>query len=239
MTLGHVYRSILSCGLLCQHYDFDVIDTGLMDGENVVLPAGKVTEGVHKLLVHLAKPSLPQQVVLYAYKGIGQMTVRKPELLVMDTSRDLIIRALQPKAAAQLKRQTLANLRLLLTADEERLKIRSTASGATAKEKKDQLEGIVKSGETSAAVTGSLQSHLPAVLQGMLDPRDASVRHAALALVGSLLSNGLAHPAKIIPKVLALEVDTEDFSDVLRGVGREAVVEEFPMSLSKSQRGKK
>ena len=61
MTLGHVYRSILSCGLLCQHYDFDVIDTGLMDGENVVLPAGKVTEGVHKLLAvsytHLTLPT--------------------------------------------------------------------------------------------------------------------------------------------------------------------------------------
>jgi cohesin loading factor subunit SCC2 len=37
---------------------------------------------------------------------------------------------------------------------------------------------------------------------------DASVRHAALALVGSLLSSGLAHPARILPKLLALEVDT-------------------------------
>ena len=42
--------------------------------------------------------------------------------------------------------------------------------------------------ETSAAVTGALQRHLPSIIAALLDPRDASVRHAALSLAGALLN---------------------------------------------------
>ena len=161
-------------------------------------------EHVYRKLRELTRPGLPEACVLYAYKGLGAVMVRKPELLV--PCRDLFTRALQPTAPAKLKRQALDNLRLLLTADEERQKTLS-APGTTGSAKKVALAEMQSASDHSAAVTGSLQSQLPKILDAMLDPRDAAVRHAALALAGALLSNGIAHPMKILPKIIALEVD--------------------------------
>ena len=209
LQLPSVQRAMLCVGLLCQHYDYDG-RAGAVEARDdktgaIVLVGGEVIDQVHRMLLKLAQPSLPAPVVLYAYKGLGQMIIRRPELLV--ASHDLIERALGPSAAAPIKRQMLGALRLLLTADEDRHRTVNdkNASGA---EKKEAHMSLAAAAETSAAVTGALQSHLPMVLTAMLDPRDAAVRHAALALVGALLKSGLAHPARILPKILALEVDT-------------------------------
>merc|ERR1711871_1433609 len=82
------------------------------------LRSGAATKRIFKLLAWFARPLLPASTVLYAYKGIGQMIVRQPELLA--SCQGLISSALAPEAPAQLKRQCLSNLQLLLAADEDR-----------------------------------------------------------------------------------------------------------------------
>ena len=204
------YRAMLSAGLLCQYYDFDsplAVAQGQTDGgQPLVLSGAKLGANVHKKLSSLAQPHRPPMTILYAYKGLGQVTARKPQLLLENV--DLIGRALKKDALASLKRQALTNLQMQLSADEDRQRSMgaSNASAGGAGRAKSYHDMHAAS-ETSAAVTGALQHHLPAILEAMLDPHDVSVRHAALTLIGSMLSAGLAHPAAILPKVLALEVD--------------------------------
>eukprot|EP00900_Chrysochromulina_parva_P013343 jgi/Chrpa1/22009/Chrysochromulina_OHIO_Genome00012559-RA len=211
LTSESLRRSFICAGLLCRYYDFDapaaVVEAHAADGKTYFV--GKsVIEHVYRTLRELTRPALPPMCVLYAYKGLGAVLVRKPEMLV--PCRDLFARALAPQAPAKLKRQALDNLRLLLTADEERQRTLSASSGATGSAKKVAIAELQSAADHSAAVTGSLQSQLKDILAAMRDPRDASVRAAALALAGALLTNGIAHPAEILPKVLALEVDEGD-----------------------------
>ncbi|KOO23662.1 nipped-b-like protein [Chrysochromulina tobinii] len=211
LTSESLRRSFICAGLLCRYYDFDapaaVVEAHAADGKTYFV--GKsVIEHVYRTLRELTRPALPPMCVLYAYKGLGAVLVRKPEMLV--PCRDLFARALAPQAPAKLKRQALDNLRLLLTADEERQRTLSASSGATGSAKKVAIAELQSAADHSAAVTGSLQSQLKDILAAMRDPRDVSVRAAALALAGALLTNGIAHPAEILPKVLALEVDEGD-----------------------------
>ena len=220
INLPSVFRAMLCVGLLCHYYDFvapthaaeedppasDGNANGSGSGGGVnELSRGNVNELAYRLLCSLARPGLPPQVILYAYKGIGHMIVRRPELLV--SAYGLVAHALAPNADSRLKHQMLCTLRMLLAADEERQRTLSAAGRSTPVRHLALVE-MQRASETSALVTGSLQRHLSAVLAALLDPRETTVRHAALSLVGALLVSGLAHPAKILPKLLALEVDS-------------------------------
>ena len=114
-----------------------------------------------------------------------------------------------------LKQQALANLLMLLKAEQEKskalreqkaaLKAAAEASGTA---RKTPTEGSLEvEVHATAALTAVLQHHQSAVLHSLLDGREAAVRREGLHVVGAMLTQGLAHPAKCIPYVMALELD--------------------------------
>jgi len=198
-------RAMLCLGMLCRHFDFDSPSAASVarspDGSTLSVE-GKVNEQVFQLLGAFVSSANPPDIALYALKGIGQMCVRVPELV--ERCKNLITRVLQPEADLKLKRQALSNLLIILDDDGARQRAAAKASHPMASPTKPATPAVA---EMSAKVNGALQQHLPAILASMLDYRDPLVRHAALSLTSALLREGLTHPMKALPKVLALELD--------------------------------
>jgi len=83
LSVPSVYRAMLCVGMLCRHYDFEPhAQPAPAAGGGSVLVRGDVHAKVHRILLSLARVGLPHQTVLYAYKGLGQLCVRSPDLLV-------------------------------------------------------------------------------------------------------------------------------------------------------------
>ena len=212
-----IMRALLCSGLLCRHFDFDARgnETSALTCDGVhVLTGGSVNEEVFSILLPFAK-QMSGQSALFAMKGLGHLCVRQPELAVR--CKDVLGRALKagPGTSPALKQQALANLLLLLQAEQEKskalreqkaaLKAAAQASGTARKMAADgSLEGEI---HATAALTAVLQLHQSAVLNSLLDGRLPAVRREGLHVVGAMLTQGLAHPAKCIPYVMALELD--------------------------------
>ena len=211
-------RALLCSGLLCRHFDFDARghETSALtcDGAHV-LTGGKVNEDVFSILLPFAKQTTSAKAVQYAMKGLGHLCIRQPELAVR--CKDVLGRALRAGAGSSpvLKQQALANLLMLLKAEQEKskalreqkaaLKAAAEASGTA---RKTPTEGSLEvEVHATAALTAVLQHHQSAVLHSLLDGREATVRREGLHVVGAMLTQGLAHPAKCIPYVMALELD--------------------------------
>jgi cohesin loading factor subunit SCC2 len=211
-------RALLCSGLLCRHFDFDARghETSALtcDGAHV-LTGGKVNEDVFSILLPFTKQTTSAKAVQYAMKGLGHLCIRQPELAVR--CKDVLGRALRAGAGSSpvLKQQALANLLMLLKAEQEKskalreqraaLKAAAEASGTA---RKTPTEGSLEvEVHATAALTAVLQHHQGAVLHSLLDGREAAVRREGLHVVGAMLTQGLAHPAKCIPYVMALELD--------------------------------
>ena len=79
-------------------------------------------------MLHLeSQPASP--TALYAFKGLGHACVRRPERV--GRCRALLDRSLKPEANEKSKLQALVNLRLLLGAEEERLRALRAAKDGT------------------------------------------------------------------------------------------------------------
>ena len=214
---SQIMRALLCSGLLCRHFDFDAPGNeahALTCEGRHVLTGGCVNEEVFSILLPFAEQTSGQNAQ-YAMKGLGHLCVRQPELAVR--CKDVLDRALRagPGSSPALKQQALANLLLLLQAEQEKskalreqkaaLKAAAQASGTARKMAADgSLEGEI---HATAALTAVLQHHQSAVLNSLLDGRLPAVRREGLHVVGAMLTQGLAHPAKCIPYVMALELD--------------------------------
>jgi hypothetical protein len=214
---SQIMRALLCSGLLCRHFDFDAPGNeahALTCEGRHVLTGGCVNEEVFSILLPFAEQTSGQNAQ-YAMKGLGHLCVRQPELAVR--CKDVLGRALRagPGSSPALKQQALANLLLLLQAEQEKskalreqkaaLKAAAQASGTARKMAADgSLEGEI---HATAALTAVLQHHQSAVLNSLLDGRLPAVRREGLHVVGAMLTQGLAHPAKCIPYVMALELD--------------------------------
>ena len=223
-----VCRAMLCAGLLLCHFDYDApapaattyYRTADIVIDGVAIAHGRVHDTVFEMLMlHLeSQPASP--TALYAFKGLGHACVRRPERV--GRCRALLDRSLKPEANEKSKLQALVNLRLLLGAEEERLRALRAAKDGTsaaaiaAAAAADSAEATVAAAEESAAVGGALQQQQQAVLASMLDGRAPAVRREALALVRSVLAQGLAHPVPCLPHVMALELDGQPSKDGAR-----------------------
>ena len=214
-------RALLCAGLLCRHFDFDAKgnETKALtcDGAHV-LTGGTVNADVFSILLPFAAQGGSQvggdlSFVQYSLKGLGHVCVRCPELAVQ--CKDVMSDALKSNAKPLLKQQGLANLLVLLLAEQEKSKVvkeqkaaLKAAEKATGSARKMPTDGNVSVEATAtAALSAVLQQHQAAVLKSLLDGRAANVRREGLSVVGAMLMQGLAHPAKCIPYVMALELD--------------------------------
>ena len=91
---------MMSIGLLCQHYDFDTphaasaIAAVEADGRtSYFIHGGGALIHVYEMLRSLATAQLPHETTLYAYKGLGQIMVCKPALLMRSPFRPLLMRS--------------------------------------------------------------------------------------------------------------------------------------------------
>ena len=158
---------------------------------------------VTSLLLQLTKSTSPSHQ-LYAFKGLGHLCVRRPALIL--ECKDVLEKALTSSAPAIIKRQALANLSLLLQADEERVKAHTSGGEGQAFSSKSNK---TMAAEMSAAITGALQLHQSAVLTCMLDGKQPAVRQEALSLITTGLRRGICHPIACLPNIMALELDAE------------------------------
>jgi len=209
---------MLCMGLLCRYFDFDSPSCAATylnteDGSHVLAACGNINQRAFQLLASCINHSTPVQSSLYAFKGLGQLCIRKPEFVAR--CKTLFESALRPDADLKLKRQALNILLLLLEEDlnRQRLAQQAAAPLASARTMSDAVATVV---ETSAAISGALQLHLQGVLSSLLDGRDRAVRHAALLLTSAMLREGLAHPMACLPKVIALEIDANGCAELAK-----------------------
>ena len=176
-----------------------------------------VNQQVFTLLASFIGGSGLASNALYAFKGLGQMCVRMPELVAR--CRPLIERSLKAGGDLKLKKQALTNLNILLDDDGKRQRAAQQVNAPRSSPSKLAAPPLASAAsiiETSAAVSGAVQQHLPGILASMLDGRDSTVRHTALSLTSAMLREGLAHPMACLPKVIALEIDVTGCAELAK-----------------------
>lgn len=93
-------RAMLCIGLLCRYFDFDDPAAAVhyvdMDDGTHVLAGVNINEQVFQLLISIIDKSASIDCALYAFKGLGQMCVCKPERI--SNCRAIFKSSLQPSA---------------------------------------------------------------------------------------------------------------------------------------------
>ncbi|KAJ2908772.1 Sister chromatid cohesion protein 2 [Coemansia aciculifera] len=207
----NLMRFIILAGLTCCHFSFDEHRTkhrehfkGLDELIETTVPAF-----MNDLLLFFASPQLSSPVQLAAMQMLGQLYIKHPPLALETRARAVMDRAFANGSNGH-KLQVLRNFRDFLRADAKRY-------AARAKESKDQLREVDAkalvgdTGEMSEAGVGAslMQTYLDRVIDATFVSSAAALRATGFEVISLVLEQGLAHPLKCVPALIALSTSSD------------------------------
>ncbi|KAJ1931931.1 Sister chromatid cohesion protein 2, partial [Kickxella alabastrina] len=204
-------RFIVLAGLTCRHFDFDQHrqkqKVHFKDLDQII--GETVPEFLNEMLLFFASPSLPPPVQLAAIQMIGQMYINRPPLALEPRARALMDQVFADGSNSH-KLQVMRNFLEYLRADARLYAARLKEDKS--KPRKVDVEALVgNSGEMSAEGVGAslMQTYLDRIIDATFFPGAALLRTAGFEVISLVLEQGLAHPLKCMPALIALGTSSD------------------------------
>ncbi|KAJ2849770.1 Sister chromatid cohesion protein 2 [Coemansia brasiliensis] len=207
-VLSHknIMRFIILAGLTCRYFDFDQHREQQKDvfKELNQLAKGSMIDLLHELLLFYALPQRPAPVQLAAIQMLGQLHIKRPRLAVEPQSRKIMDQAFASESANQ-KLQVLRNFLEFLRTDAKQLAEREREDRAQGR-KIDAKALVGNTGNMSEAGVGAslMQTYLDRIIDATFVANVAALRAAGFEVISLVVEQGLAHPLKCMPALIAL-----------------------------------
>ncbi|KAJ1927700.1 Sister chromatid cohesion protein 2 [Tieghemiomyces parasiticus] len=210
-----VMRLLVLLGLLCRHFDFDAVRAKHPDRfpELHAYPEGQVKWRAFEHVVAFTRATLPRPVRLVALQSLGHLFLAYPTMMLHNDSRALMDRIMRgDNEDDELRLQLLRGFAEYLTLEQRRLAAQAGGSVAAANSTSTTLVDlsvlIGNAQELGEAGIGSslMQCYLDDIIRCVLSPSQ-SLKLVATDVIACILTQGLAHPLKCVPILVALQTD--------------------------------
>ncbi|KAJ2557410.1 Sister chromatid cohesion protein 2 [Coemansia sp. RSA 1933] len=206
MSPKNTMRFIILAGLLFRHFDFEKHKDKQKEHfkELDQLATDTVPEFMNSLLLFYASESLPTCVQLAAVQMLGQLYIKRPQLALEPRSRGMMDGAYSGDSVGH-KLQVTRNFIEFLRADAHRYSSKQAESKG--KERKVDAKMLVgNTGDMGEAGVGAslMQTYLDRIIDVTFAEGSAPLRAAGFEVISLVLEQGLAHPLKCVPSLIAL-----------------------------------
>ncbi|KAJ2731979.1 Sister chromatid cohesion protein 2 [Coemansia sp. BCRC 34962] len=207
----NLMRFIILAGLTCCHFSFDEHLAKHKDhfrGLDAMIET-TVPALMNDLLLFFASPQLPLPVQLAAIQMLGRLYIRQPPLALEPRARAVMDRVFASDSNG-LKLQVLRNFDDFLRADAKRYIARAKEGKEQAREV-DAKALVGDTGEMSEAGVGAslMQTYLDRVIDATFVSSAATLRATGFGVISLVLEQGLAHPLKCVPALIALSTSSD------------------------------
>ncbi|KAJ2807902.1 Sister chromatid cohesion protein 2 [Coemansia helicoidea] len=214
MSPKNLMRFIILAGLTSRHFDFDQCRErhGEYFRELDQIAGGSMLDLMSRLLLFFAAAQRPTPVQLAAMHMLGQLHIRRPRLALELPARAVMDRAFAEGSAGH-KLQVLRNFLEFLRTDTERAAAQDQ-DGRAAEREVDAKALIGDVGDVGEAGVGAslMQMYLDRIIEAMFGSRSAALRAAGFEVVSLVLEQGLAHPLKCMPALIALGTSNDAYT---------------------------
>ncbi|KAJ2391612.1 Sister chromatid cohesion protein 2 [Coemansia sp. RSA 2611] len=213
LTSKNLMRFIILAGLSCRYFDFDKHRQRQKEHfrELDQLAKGSMVELLNELLLFFARPIHSAPVQLAAIQMLGQLHIKRPRLAVEPQARAMMDRALAGDSASH-QLQVLRNFLEFLRTDAKRLAAQERDDRS--KEREIDAKALVGNtgGMSEAGVGASLmQTYLDRIIGATFATNAAPLRAAGFEVISLVLEQGLAHPLKCMPALIALSTSSDPY----------------------------
>ncbi|KAJ2613263.1 Sister chromatid cohesion protein 2 [Coemansia sp. RSA 1365] len=209
----NLMRFIVLGGLLSRHFDFESHQEQLKEHfkELDLLAEGSVVGIMSDLLLFYATAQQPTPVQLAAIQMLGQLHIRRPGLALEARARGMMDNIFA-SGSVHHKLQVLRNFLEFLRADAKQLATREREDRY--KEREVDAKALVgdTGGMSEAGVGASLmQTYLDQIIEATFVANTAPLRTAGFEVISHVLEQGLAHPLKCMPALIALCTSSDSY----------------------------
>ncbi|KAJ2018587.1 Sister chromatid cohesion protein 2 [Coemansia sp. S680] len=207
----NLMRFIILAGLTCCHFNFDEHRAKHRDhfkGLDEVVET-TVLAFMNDLLLFFASSQLPSPVQLAAIQMLGHLYIRQPPLALEPRARAVMDRAFASDSNGH-KLQLLRNFYDFLRADARRYATHAKEGKGQAREV-DAKALVGDTGKMSEAGVGAslMQTYLDRVIEATFVSSAATLRATGFEVISLVLEQGLAHPLKCVPALIALSTSSD------------------------------
>ncbi|KAJ2613935.1 Sister chromatid cohesion protein 2 [Coemansia sp. RSA 1804] len=206
LSSKNIMRFIILAGLICRYFDFERHKKEQKEHfkELDQLAGDSVLEFMNGMMLFYASQYLPAQVQLTAVQMLGQLYIKRPQLALEPRSRAMMDRAFSGDSAGH-KLQVTRNFLEFLRADSKKYSLQQKES----KNDDRQVDAKMLVGNTGdmgeAGVGASLmQTFLDRIIDVTFAENSATLRATGFEVISLVLEQGLAHPLKCVPSLIAL-----------------------------------
>ncbi|KAJ2720391.1 Sister chromatid cohesion protein 2 [Coemansia sp. Benny D115] len=213
MSAKNLMRFVMLSGMTCRHFDFDQYREEyaehFKDLEQII--KGTVPDFMNSTLLFFAAPPLPPSVQLAAIQMLGQLYIKQPRLALEPQARLLMDRVFAGEGVGH-KLQVVRNLFEFLRADAKRYAERQKKESGKTREI-DAKALVGNTGDMSEAGVGAslMQTYLDRVIDATFLSGSAPLRAAGFEVMSLVLEQGLAHPLKCVPALIALGTSSDAY----------------------------
>ncbi|KAJ1967681.1 Sister chromatid cohesion protein 2 [Dispira parvispora] len=222
-----IMRMLILLGLLCRYFDFDAKREEFPEKfpELHAFSKGQVSQRVFSSMIYFTGETLPRAIRLVSLQSLGQLFQAYPTLMVHQDSRTLMNGIFEAEDV-EMKLQLLKIFAEFLGYEQKKLadaEAEVVASATTTPSKgghaaqqankkatktvdlKVLIGNAQELGEAGVA-SSIMQCYLDQIIQCVLLKSDP-LKIVATDVIGSIISQGLAHPLKCVPILVALQTD--------------------------------
>ncbi|KAJ2371763.1 Sister chromatid cohesion protein 2, partial [Coemansia sp. RSA 2607] len=213
MTPKNLMRFIMLAGLTCRHFDFDKCrkEQGehFKDLDQII--SATVPEFMNDMLLSFATLSSSLPVQLAAVQMLGQIHIKQPQLALELRSRALMDKIFSSGSPGH-KLQVVRNFLEFLRADAKRYAERLNEEKGKVREV-DAKTLVGDTGDMSVAGVGAslMQTYLDRIIDSTFLSGAALLRVSGFEVISLVLEQGLAHPLKCVPALIALGTSSDAY----------------------------
>ncbi|KAJ2080437.1 Sister chromatid cohesion protein 2 [Coemansia sp. RSA 988] len=210
----NLMRFIVLGGLMSRHFDFESHHERLTEHfkELEVLAKGGAVDTMNDLLLFYATPQHPMPVQLAAIQMLGQLYIKRPGLALEARARGMMDRIFTGGTAHH-KLQMLRNFLEFLRADAKQLAVREREDRYREREVDAKVLIGDTDGMSEAGVGASLmQTYLDRIIDATFVANASPLRAAGFEVISHVLEQGLAHPLKCMPALIALSTSSDSYT---------------------------
>ncbi|KAJ1905165.1 Sister chromatid cohesion protein 2 [Coemansia sp. IMI 209127] len=207
----NIMRFIILAGLVFRYFDFEQHRDKQKEHfkELDQLATDTVAEFMNSLMLFYASQFLPVSVQLAAIQMLGQLYIKRPQLALEPRSRAMMDRAFSEDSVGH-KLQVTRNFLEFIRADAQRYSPQQTESKIRNR-KVDAKVLVGNTGDMGEAGVGAslMQTYLDRIIDVTFAEGSAALRAAGFEVISLVLEQGLAHPLKCVPSLIALSTSSD------------------------------
>ncbi|KAK9727558.1 Sister chromatid cohesion protein 2 [Basidiobolus ranarum] len=205
----NVVRLLMILGLLCKHFNYDKKRHDIPEAQSDLdsIHKGPILPYMFELIMSFASAKLHSNILIVALQSLGFIYMTQPKLMLAESSR-LLMGNIFESNSIELKIQLLKVYLDFLLAEQKNSELLEKEHDKDAPVDIKVLVGNAEELGEAGVSSSLMQCYLDRILDCMLSEQN-TLRLLSLDVVSQIIQQGLVHPLKCVPAIVALETGHE------------------------------